>query len=146
MTMHPETTLEEQVSAALKMRGLRPVCVAEAAPHLNEIQIHDPQGKPWTPCNLRSYLDTHGIRPEVVPDLSHFVFVECEHAWNGRSILRTIERGPDAAEDALQQAIVDDPEVCRDVIGVCVAVNDDPYRAGLYRRWLDFARQQDASN
>ncbi len=142
--MHPEPTLEEQVTVALKVMGMRPVCVAEAAPHLNARRIVDPQGRPWTPASLRAYLDEHNIRPEVVPDLSHFEFVVPDKEWNARSILRAIERGPDETEDALRQAIVDDPAVRRDVIEVCAAVNDNPYEPGLYRRWIDFARQHEA--
>ena len=141
--MYPEPTLEEQVTAALKVMGLRPVVVEEAAPHLNARRIVDPQGRPWTPASLRAYLDEHDIRPEVVPDLSHFEFVVPDKEWNARSILRAIERGPDETEDALRQAIVDDPEVRRDVIEVCAAVNDNPYEPGLYRRWIDFARRQE---
>ena len=139
---YPEPTLEEQVAATLKRLGLCPVCVDEAAPHLNERHIHDPQGRPWTPATLRAYLDAHNIRPEVLPDMAHFVFGTFT-GWNARSILRAIERGPDATEDALRQAILDDPEVRRDVIEVCSTVNDNPYEPCLYRRWLDFARQHE---
>ena len=123
--------------------GLRPVCVGGARPRLNERRIVDPQGRPWMPATLRAYLDAHNIRPEVVPDLSHFVF-GTSTGWNARSILRAIDRGPEETEDALRQAIVADPEVRRDVIAVCGRVNDNPYEPGLYRRWLDFARQQDS--
>ena len=59
-----------------------------------------------------------------MPDLSHFALVVPERQWNGRSILRAIERGPDTLEDKLRQAIVEDPEVCRTVIHLCSTVND----------------------
>lgn len=139
---YPEPTLEERVAATLKVMGLRPVCVDEAAPHLNARRIVDPQGNPWTPATLRAYLDAHDIRPEVLPDMANFVFGTFT-GWNARSILRAIERGPDATEDTLRQAIVDDPDVRREVIEICSTVNDNPYEPGLYRRWLDFARQHE---
>ena len=141
--MYPEPTLEEQVTVALKVMGMRPVCVAEAAPFLNKSRLWDPQGNPWTPASLRAYLDEHDIRPEMLPDMAGFEFVVPDKEWNARSILRAIERGPDETEDALRQAIVDDPAVRRDVIEVCGAVNDNPYEPGLYRRWIDFARRQE---
>ena len=130
------------MAATLKVMGLRPVCVDEAAPHLNARRIVDPQGNPWTPATLRAYLDAHDIRPEVLPDMANFVFGTFT-GWNTRSILRAIERGPDATEDTLRQAIVDDPDVRREVIEICSTVNDNPYEPGLYRRWLDFARQHE---
>ena len=130
------------MAATLKVMGLRPVCVDEAAPHLNARRIVDPQGNPWTPATLRAYLDAHDIRPEVLPDMANFVFGTFT-GWNARSILRAIERGPDATEDTLRQAIVDDPDVRREMIEICSTVNDNPYEPGLYRRWLDFARQHE---
>ena len=139
---YPAPTLKERVTATLKVMGLRPVIAAEAAPFLNESNLRDPQGNPWTPATLRAYLDEHDIRPEVLPAMAGFVFGTFD-GWNARSILRAIDRGPDETEDALRQAIIDDPEVRRDVIEVCAAVNDDPYRPGLYRRWLNFARQHE---
>ena len=103
-----EYTLVERVTATLKVMGLRPVVVEEAAPFLNKSKLWDPQGRPWTPARLR-----------------------------------VIDRGPDATEDALRQAIVDDPAVRRDVIEICSTVNDNSYDPGLYRRRLDFARRHD---
>ena len=139
--MYAEPTLVERVTATLKVMGLRPVAVAEAAPFLNKSNLRDPQGRPWTPATLRVYLDAHDIRPEVVPDMANFKFVVPDREWNARSILRAIERGPDETEDRLRQAILDAPAVRRDVIKVCAAVNDNPYEPGLYRRWLAYARQ-----
>ena len=130
------------MAATLKVMGLRPVCVDEAAPHLNARRIVDPQGNPWTPATLRAYLDAHDIRPEVLPNMANFVFGTFT-GWNARSILRAIERGPGATEDTLRQAIVDDPDVRREVIEICSTVNDNPYEPGLYQRWLDFARQHE---
>ena len=135
-------TLVERVTATLKVMGLRPVVVEEAAPFLNKSRLWDPQGNPWTPATLRAYLDEHNIRPEVLPDMAGFEFGTFD-GWNARSILRAIDRGPDETEDALRQAIIDDPAVRRDVIEVCAVVNDNPYEPGLYRRWLDFARRHD---
>ena len=104
-------TEPEGAEATLKRLGLRPVCVEESAIHLNGRGIRDPRGNPWTPDTLASCLDEHHIRPEVLPDLSHFVFgPNC--GWNAHAILRAIERGPD------------DSEVCRQVIHVCSIIND----------------------
>ena len=141
--MYPQPTLKQQVAAHLKVLGLRPVCPDEGAAYLNECRVPDPRGRAWTAATLAAYLEEHDIRPEVLPDLSHFEFVVPDRAWNGRSILRAIERGPDAAEDQLRQAIVEDPEVRRDVIALCSTVNDSFYQPGIYKEWLDFARQHD---
>lgn len=143
--INPEPTLEEQATATLKRLGLRPVCPGEGAAHLNARRIHDPQGNPWTPATLAAYLDEHDIRPEVVPDLSHFAFVVPDREWNRRSILRAIERSPDATEDKLRQAIVDDPAVRREVIHLWSTVNDSPWPPGIYREWLEFARQHEGT-
>ena len=134
--------LEERVAATLKTLGLRPVVPEEGAAYLNKVGLTDPQGHAWTPETLVAYLKEHDIRPETVPDMRHFKFVEPERQWNGRSILRTIERGPEDAEAALRQVIADDPEVRRDVIHFCETVNDNPYDPGLYDRWLAFARRE----
>ena len=139
--MFPKPTLKDQVEASLKVLGLRPVVPAEGAAHLNGYGLADPHGQPWTAASLTAYLDAHNIRPEVLPDLSHFKFAVPDREWNGRSILRAIERGPDETEDRLRRAIRDDPDVRRDVIRLCSTVNDNPYDPGLYARWLDFARQ-----
>ena len=133
-----------RVRANLKVLGLRPVSPEEGAAHLNAVGLPDADGQAWTPASLAAYLEEHNIRPDVVPDMRHFKFVVPERPWNARSILRAIERGPEDAEAALRQAIVDDPEVRRDVIHFCETVNDCPYRPGLYREWRDFARQHDA--
>jgi len=66
-----------------------------------------------------------------------------DREWNGRSILRAIERGPDETEDRLRRAIKDDPDVSRAVIRLCSTVNDNPYDPGLYARWLAHARQNE---
>ena len=116
----------------------------EGADHLNAVGLPDANGHAWTPATLAAYLSEHDIRTEAVPDMRDFKFAVPDREWNGRSILRTIERGPEDAEAALRQAIADDPEVRRDVIRFCETVNDCPYRPGLYREWWNFARQHDA--
>lgn len=141
--MHRKPTLKDQVEASLKMLGLRPVVPAEGAAHLNGYGLADPQGHAWTPETLAAYLEKHNIRPEVLPDLSHFEFAVPDREWNGRAILRAIERGPDETEDRLRRAIRDDPDVRRAVVRLCSTVNDNPYDPGLYARWLDFARRHD---
>ena len=139
--MYPEPTHPARVKANLKVLGLRPVDPEEGAAHLNAVGLPDANGHAWTPETLAAYLEEHDIRTETVPDMRHFKFVAPERQWNGRSILRAIERGPEAAEVALRQAIADDPEVRRDVIHFCETVNDNPYDPGLYTRWLAHARQ-----
>ena len=49
--------------------------------------------------------------------------------------------GPDATGDRLREAIVDAPEVRRDIIHLGSTVNDNPYPPGIYREWLDFTLQ-----
>ena len=141
--MYPKPTLKERVEATLKVLGLRPVRPDEGASYLNKCSLPDPRGNAWTPETLTVYLAEHNIRPEVLPDLSHFEFVVPDREWNARSILRAIERGPDETEDKLRMAIVQDCEVRRDVIHLCSTVNDSPYQPGIYREWLDFALQYD---
>ena len=142
--MYPEPTHPARVKANLRVPGLRPVDPEEGTAHLNTVGLPDANGHPWTAATLAAYLDAHDIRTETVPDMRHFKFAVPERQWNGRSILRAIERGPEDAEAALRQTIADDPEVRRDVIHFCETVNDCPYRPGLYREWRDFARQHDA--
>ena len=138
--MH-QPTLKDQVEASLKMLGLRPVVPAEGAAHLNGYGLTDPLSQAWTAATLAAYLEEHDIHPERMPDLSHFEFAVPDREWNGRSILRAIERGPDETEDRLRRAIRDAPDVCRAVIEICSGVNDNPYDPGLYDRWLAHARQ-----
>ena len=136
--------LHEQVDASLKVLGLRPVDPDEGATHLNRYGLTDAAGHAWTAASLAVFMEKHNIRPEVLPDMRHFKFVVPGREWNGRSILRAIERGPDNTEDRLRRAIRDDAQVRRDVIHLCSTVNDCPYRPGLYAEWLDFARRHDA--
>ena len=135
--------LHEQVAATLKVLGLRPVDPDEGAAHLNRHGLADADGHAWTAASLAAYLDAHNIRPEILPDMRNFKPAVADREWNARSILRAIERGPDDVWDRLRQSTVDDAVVRREVIALCLSVNDCPYRPGLYREWLDFARQYD---
>ena len=45
----------------------------EGAAHLNgHGGPAEPDGQPWTPASLAAFMKEHDIRPERVPDLSHF--------------------------------------------------------------------------
>lgn len=141
--MYRLSPLKNRVETNLKVLGLRPVSPEEGADHLNRYGCPDPQGEPWTPKALAAYLEEHDIRPNEVPDLSHFQPVVPDREWNGRSILRAIERGPEEAEDRLRKAIMDDVEVRRAVVHLCSNVHDNPYQPGIYQEWLNFAVQQE---
>ena len=142
--MYPEPTLKNLVAKNLKAGlGMRRISPEEGAAYLNaRCGLPDPDGRPWTAASLADFMDEHGIRPERVPDLSHFRPANNDRSWtNGRNILRTIERGFDEEQEELECRIRDDPEVRNAVIKICSAVNDNPYDPGLYDRWLAYARQ-----
>ena len=142
--MYPKPTLKDRVAASLKVLGLRPVSPEEGAARLNKVSLPDSLGNAWTPETLAAYMEEHNIRPEVLPDLSHFRPVTDNRSWtNGRIILRTIERGFDEEQDALREQIINNAEVRQAVIEICSTVNDNPYDPGLYRRWLTFAHQHE---